>query len=62
MEEETMKAISVSGRARRVLRRAAVAGAGLGTDQDVEFIVPAGTGGGADQMARASRASSPSTA
>jgi tripartite-type tricarboxylate transporter receptor subunit TctC len=28
----------------------------------VEFIIPAGTGGGADQMARGSRGSSPSTA
>ena len=27
----------------------------------VEFIVPAGTGGGADQMARSSSRSSPST-
>ena len=30
--------------------------------KNVEFIIPAGTGGGADQMARGCRASSPSTA
>jgi tripartite-type tricarboxylate transporter receptor subunit TctC len=29
--------------------------------KNVEFIIPAGTGGGADQMARRSRALSPST-